>query len=287
VSPGAVPLNSNPIAQKAKADGVRIIGISRFLRRTGRAPSTPGCRASPRTERQVDDHRSAIHHYMAQCRRTAVDGRIIGADPVAEPLPMAASMCWNCPAIRVPDSTVRLRCRAAAQINQPDILDPHMNGLDALCGFKSPPVRHLHWVSDQPANICRAIDEKNSRLDACNGYAPDPRPGVKNIVSTTSSSGSRMTSSWLTRLAISCAKAPIIVQNCHFAASARTSGGGRGGRAEVDPARGAPLRQLPKCTYAWIVASGLIRQHFHDGCRCDLFRTRMEGCSRVGKRGPE
>jgi UDP-N-acetylmuramoylalanine--D-glutamate ligase len=177
VSPG-VPLNSHPIAQKAKADGVPLIGDIELFAQA--RPALPSHRVVGITGTNGKSTTTAlIHHILASAGVPTVMGGNIGVPVLSqEPLPDGGAYVLELSSYQI-DLTNSLDCDVALLLNiSPDHLDRY-DGFDSYAASKA---RLFDMMGSDHTAIFASNDEK-SRL-ALHGLCDLGR--VQNIVDTSS-----------------------------------------------------------------------------------------------------
>lgn len=177
LSPG-VPVNNHPIAQKAKADGVPIIGdIELFAQ--ARASLPPHRVVGITGTNGKSTTTALVHHILESAGVPTVMGGNIGVPILSqEPLPDGGVYVLELSSYQI-DLTNSLDCDVALLLNiSPDHLDRY-NGFDAYAASKA---RLFDMLGSDHTAIFASNDEK-SRL-ALHGLRDLGR--VQNIVDTSS-----------------------------------------------------------------------------------------------------
>lgn len=177
LSPG-VPLNNHPIAQKAKADGVPIIGdIELFAQ--ARASLPPHRVVGITGTNGKSTTTALVHHILESAGVPTVMGGNIGVPILSqEPLPDGGVYVLELSSYQI-DLTNSLDCDVALLLNiSPDHLDRY-NGFDAYAASKA---RLFDMLGSDHTAIFASNDEK-SRL-ALHGLRDLGR--VQNIIDTSS-----------------------------------------------------------------------------------------------------
>ncbi|NRD88569.1 UDP-N-acetylmuramoyl-L-alanine--D-glutamate ligase [Sphingopyxis sp. BSNA05] len=175
VSPG-VPLNSHPIAQKAKADGVPIIGdIELFAQARSALPAHRVVGITGTNGKSTTT--ALVHHILHYAGLPSVMGGNIGAPILSQdPLPEGGVYVLELSSYQI-DLTNSLDCDVALLLNiSPDHLDRY-DGFDAYAAAKA---RLFDMLGSDHAAIFASDDEKTQL--ALHGLRDLGR--VKNIFDT-------------------------------------------------------------------------------------------------------
>ncbi|ATW04163.1 UDP-N-acetylmuramoyl-L-alanine--D-glutamate ligase [Sphingorhabdus sp. YGSMI21] len=175
VSPG-VPLNSHPIAQKAKADGVPIIGdIELFAQARAALPAHRVVGITGTNGKSTTT--ALVHHILQYAGLPSVMGGNIGAPILSQdPLPEGGVYVLELSSYQI-DLTNSLDCDVALLLNiSPDHLDRY-DGFDAYAAAKA---RLFDMLGSDHAAIFASDDEKTQL--ALHGLRDLGR--VKNIFDT-------------------------------------------------------------------------------------------------------
>ncbi len=177
VSPG-VPLNSHPIAQKARADGVPIIGdIELFAQARDALPSHRVVGITGTNGKSTTT--ALVHHILQSAGIPAVMGGNIGAPILSrEPLPEGGVYVLELSSYQI-DLTNSLDCDVALLLNiSPDHLDRY-EGFDAYAASKA---RLFDMLGSGHTAIFAGSDEKSQM--ALHGLRDLGR--VRNVVDVSS-----------------------------------------------------------------------------------------------------
>ncbi len=177
VSPG-VPLNGQPIAQKAAADGVPIIGDIELFSQA--RPALPAHRVVGITGTNGKSTTTAlVHHILVSAGVPAVMGGNIGLPILSqEPLPEGGVYVLELSSYQI-DLTQSLDCDVALLLN---ISPDHLDRYDGFDGYAASKARLFDMLGSDHVAIFASTDEK-TRL-ALNGLRDLGR--VQNIVDTSS-----------------------------------------------------------------------------------------------------